>query len=70
MRKTKAIKKQAIQEPYVPKLERYDTHIYVYILKNPRLLTPVPYKYKPNYQYILPLIKKINNGINIKDARC
>jgi len=47
-------KTPVVQEPYVPKL---DTNLYVYILKNPRLLTPVPYKNKPNYQYILPLIK-------------
>ena len=48
-------KTEVIKEPYVPKL---DTHLYVYIRKNPLLLIPIPYKYKPNYQYILPLIKK------------
>jgi len=47
-------KTEVIKEAYVPKP---DTHLYAYILKNPRLLTPIPYKYKPNYQYILPLIK-------------
>jgi hypothetical protein len=39
--------------PYVPKL---DTEIFVYIHKNKRLLTPIPYKYKPNYNYIKSLI--------------
>jgi len=39
--------------PYVPKL---DTEIYVYILKNRRLLTPIPYKNKSNYNYIKSLI--------------
>ena len=48
-------KTEVIKEPYVPKL---DTHLYVYILKKPLLLTPVPYKNNPNYQYILLLIKK------------
>lgn len=38
---------------YVPKL---DTEIYVYILKNKRLLTPIPYKFKSNYNYIKTLI--------------
>ena len=39
-------KTEVIKEPYVPKP---DTHLYVYILKNPRLPTPVPYKIKTNY---------------------
>jgi hypothetical protein len=39
--------------PYIPKL---DTEIYVYILKNRRLLTPIPYKNKYNYNYIKSLI--------------
>ena len=47
-------KTEVIKEPYVPKP---DTQLYVYIRKNPLMLVPVPYKYKPNYQYILPLIK-------------
>jgi hypothetical protein len=48
-------KTEVAKEPYIPKL---DTQLYVYILKKPLLLTPVPYKNKTNYQYILPLIKK------------
>jgi len=53
MGRVKQIKAE-IKEPYIPKP---DTHLYVYIRKNPLLLIPIPYKYKPNYQYILPLIK-------------
>lgn len=53
MSKRKVEPKQV--EPYVPKP---DTQIYVYIQKSPNRLTPVPYKNKPNYQYLKELIYK------------
>jgi len=56
-----AIKKKKT-EPLVPKtieliipLEPYK--IYLYKQRKKNLLTPIPYTYKPNYKYILPLIK-------------
>ena len=39
--------------PYVPK---QDTEIYIYIRKNAFKLNPVPYKYNPNYKYLINLI--------------
>lgn len=39
--------------PYVPK---QDKDIYIYIRKNAFKLNPVPYKYKPNYKYLIDLI--------------
>lgn len=50
-------KKKVINSPvevaYVPKL---DTFIFVYIRKDIRRLNPIPYKWKPNYQYLIALI--------------
>ena len=31
--------------------------IYLYKQRKKNLLTPIPYTYKPNYKYILPLIQ-------------
>lgn len=31
--------------------------IYIYKQRKSNLLTPIPYTFKPNYQYILPLIQ-------------
>lgn len=56
MAKKKLQNKQNI-EPYVPKLERFDTQIYVYIQKIPNRLTPIPYAWKSN----LKRLKKIIN---------
>ena len=41
-------------EPYVPKP---DTKIYIYIQKHKNRLTPIPYKFKLNYKYIIDIIK-------------
>ena len=43
-------------EPYVP---QPDTKIYVYIQKHPNRLTPVPYKNKTDYKYILNLVREL-----------
>ena len=43
-------------EPYVP---QPDTKIYVYIQKHPNRLTPVPYKNKTDYKYILNLVMEL-----------
>jgi hypothetical protein len=55
-----AIKKKKAVE-LVPKtleliipLEPYK--IYIYKQRKKNLLTPIPYTYKPNYKYILPII--------------
>ena len=44
--------------PYVP---REHNEIYIYIQRKKNLLTPIPYKYKPCYKYLLPLIPKQND---------
>jgi hypothetical protein len=56
-----AIKKKK-PDPLVPKtieliipLEPYK--IYLYKQRKKNLLTPIPYTFKSNYQYILPLIQ-------------
>jgi hypothetical protein len=56
-----AIKKKK-PVPLIPKtieliipLEPYK--IYIYKQRKNNLLTPIPYTFKPNYQYILPLIQ-------------
>jgi len=56
-----AIKKKK-PVPLIPKtieliipLEPYK--IYIYKQRKSNLLTPIPYTFKHNYQYILPLIK-------------
>ena len=52
-------KKIEVKEPYVP---RPMNEIYIYIQKgNPNRLTPVPWSCKPNYKYLLPLIKNLND---------
>jgi hypothetical protein len=38
---------------YIPKL---DTQIYVYIQESFVKLNPIPYKFKSNYQYLIPLL--------------
>ena len=49
-------KKVEVKESYVP---RPMTEIYIYIQKgNPNRLTPTPWAWKANYNYLLPLIKK------------
>lgn len=45
-------------EPYVPKP---DNVLYLYRQVKPDRLTPIPYIWKPNYHYILPLIPKQND---------
>jgi len=61
MAKKKSIKDENI-ELYIPK---HDTKIYVYILKNPRLLTPIPYTWKPTYERLKKLINE-SDGIYSK----
>lgn len=54
MAKKKTVNNSAqVVEPYVPKL---DTHLYVYIRKDIRKLNPIPYKWNPNFQYLIPLL--------------
>ena len=51
-------KKVEVKEPYVP---RPMNEIYIYIQKgNPNRLTPIPWSWKANYNYLLPLIKNLN----------
>lgn len=61
MAKKKITKEENIQS-YVPKL---DTKIYVYRLKNPRLLTPIPYTWKSTYERLKKLINE-SDGIYSK----
>lgn len=55
--------KQEVKEPYIP---RPDTEIYFYIPKKRFLLTPIPWKYKPNFKHLKQIIE--NYGTNIKNA--
>ena len=45
----------------VPKEEKYtpkeDNKIYIYIQRKKNLLTPIPYVWRPNYQYVIDIIK-------------
>ena len=45
-------------EPYIPK---QDDVLYLYRQGRPDRLNPIPYSYKANYHYILPLILKHND---------
>jgi hypothetical protein len=45
-------------EAYVPKP---DNVLYLHRQGKPNRLTPIPYTWKPNYHYILPLINEHKN---------
>ena len=46
------------KEVVIPYIKKEDNTIYIHIQRKKLLLTPIPYVWKPNYHYLLKILKK------------